>query len=467
MAAFGQAGNRTLRAGDYIVAVVNSELVTAYEVEQRSARLREEARRNGAREPATDSLRTQVLDALIDDRVLVTYARDSGAKVDEAELDRAVQQRGGSQSNESARVAQAPGGRGAGVRALSKQSARSDSGGAYSGARSAAAHPHQRLEIDRFIDQQKGSAGTAVELNLAQILVTVPENASEAVVTERKARIDAALARVRPARLRKRCPAKVRQHGYRRENGGTIGLRPASRLPDVFVEKSRDLKVDEVSAEPFRSGGGFHLLKVLERREGQGLRVQADPRTPHPAAQFCASQRPGRGTPAGGPQAPDRIWAASFRGCGPRGVGRLLRRQRGAISDGVARRLRARIRRGDEPARPGSHLAAGGVTLRVHLIQVIERRDVELSTKEVRDQARAALREQKFETAYQEWAKDRARAPTSRCASRRNNDRVARGPERIGRASLLLRDAEPASAQAFWSELPGRFGSDRFDRASD
>jgi peptidyl-prolyl cis-trans isomerase SurA len=47
----------------------------------------------------------------------------------------------------------------------------------------------------------------------------------------------------------------------------------------------------------------------------------------------------------------------------------------------------------------------------VHLIQVIERREMELSTKEVRDQARAALREQKFEAAYQEWAKDlRARA---------------------------------------------------------
>jgi peptidyl-prolyl cis-trans isomerase SurA len=47
----------------------------------------------------------------------------------------------------------------------------------------------------------------------------------------------------------------------------------------------------------------------------------------------------------------------------------------------------------------------------VHLIQVIERRDAELTPKEVRDQARAALREKKFETAYQEWAKDlRARA---------------------------------------------------------
>ena len=47
----------------------------------------------------------------------------------------------------------------------------------------------------------------------------------------------------------------------------------------------------------------------------------------------------------------------------------------------------------------------------VHLIQVIERREMELTTKEVRDQARAALREQKFQSAYQEWAKDlRARA---------------------------------------------------------
>lgn len=84
------AGERSLRIGDYIVAVVNSELVTANEVEQRSARARDEARRSGARLPAGDALRKQVVDALIDERVLVTYARDSGIKVDEVELDRAV-----------------------------------------------------------------------------------------------------------------------------------------------------------------------------------------------------------------------------------------------------------------------------------------------------------------------------------------------------------------------------------------
>ena len=41
--------DRTLRIGDYIVAVVNSELVTANEVEQRSGRVRDEARRGGSK----------------------------------------------------------------------------------------------------------------------------------------------------------------------------------------------------------------------------------------------------------------------------------------------------------------------------------------------------------------------------------------------------------------------------------
>ena len=87
-AALAQTGSgRTLRNGDYIVAVVNSELVTAHEVEQRNARVQEDARRSGGRLPPTDSLRKQVVDSLIDERVLVTYARDSGIKVDEAELD--------------------------------------------------------------------------------------------------------------------------------------------------------------------------------------------------------------------------------------------------------------------------------------------------------------------------------------------------------------------------------------------
>jgi peptidyl-prolyl cis-trans isomerase SurA len=75
-------------AGDYIIAVVNSDLVTAAELEQRVQRLRAAA---GQRQLSPEQLREQALESLVEERVLLTYARDSGMRVDDAEVDRAVQ----------------------------------------------------------------------------------------------------------------------------------------------------------------------------------------------------------------------------------------------------------------------------------------------------------------------------------------------------------------------------------------
>jgi len=409
-AAFGQAADRTLRVGDYIVAVVNSELVTAYEVEQRSARLREEARRSGAREPTSDSLRAQVVDALIDERVLVTFARDSGAKVEESELDRAVNSVAAANRMSVPELRKRLAAEG-----LEFARFRSNLRDQILVERMREREVQQRIrisdsDIDRYLEQQKGAAATAVELNLAQILITVPEGAAEAVVAERKARIDAALARIRAGADFGNVARAVSEDGNRAD-GGTIGLRPASRLPDLFVDKASALQVGEVSAEPFRSSGGFHLLKVLERRDGQAVRVQQT-RARHILLRSSAQ--------------------ASVQDAGRRlldlkrqiesGQRRFADVAREVSEDGSA------AAGGDLGwASPGgfvpefeeamNRLSPGEISppvvsrFGVHLIQVIERREVELSTKEVRDQARAALREQKFEAAYREWAKElRARA---------------------------------------------------------
>jgi peptidyl-prolyl cis-trans isomerase SurA len=409
-AAWGQTAERALRIGDYIVAVVNSELVTAFELEQRTAMAREDARRGGARLPSTEALRGQTLDALIQERVLVTYARDSGIKVDDAELDRAVNSVAAQNKMTLAQLRRQLVTEGMDIERL-RNNLRDQILVERVREREVVARIRiTDTDIDRHIEQQRSAAAAEVEINLAQILVTVPEGASEVQVTERRERTEQALARVRGGADFGAVAIEVSEDGNRAK-GGEIGLRPISRLPDLFVEAVRNLKVNEVTEAPLRSGAGFHVLKVLQRREGVAFRV-AQTRARHILLRSSAQ--------------------VSVQDAG----GRL---------EGLKRQIEAGQRRFEDVARevsedssassggdlgwvsPGgfvpefeqamNRLSPGAVSppvvsrFGVHLIQVVERRNVELSDKEVREQARNALREQKFETVFLEWTKDlRARA---------------------------------------------------------
>mgnify|MGYP002146878204 CR=1 FL=1 len=55
--------------------------------------------------------------------------------------------------------------------------------------------------------------------------------------------------------------------------GGEIGLKPADRLPDLFVESVKALKPGQFTAQPVRSGAGFHVLKLIEQREGDAFKI--------------------------------------------------------------------------------------------------------------------------------------------------------------------------------------------------
>jgi len=398
------------RSADYIVAVVNQELVTAAEVEQRLARVRAEARAANQPLPPDATLRQQVIDALIDERVLVTYARDSGTRVDDVELDRAV-------ANVAAQnqitLAQ-----------LREQLRRS--GVDY--ARFRANVRDQLLvervrerevqgrirvtdaEVDALIDKQRSAAAAATELNLAQILVPVPEGATIAEAAARRAHVDAALARLKAGEPFDKV-AREMSEDANRERGGEMGLRPADRLPDLFVEAVKPLKPGEFTPEPLRSGAGFHVLKLIERRDGSAFMV-TQTRARHillrPSAQLSLEAATAR--------------LNEFKRRVESGAARFEALARDNSEDGSA------AAGGDLGwATPGSFvpefeqamnaLPVGGVSapvvtrFGVHLIQVTERRDVAIDAKQLREQARAVLREQKFGEAFAEWLRElRARA---------------------------------------------------------
>lgn len=397
--------SRNPRNGDYIAAVVNQELVTAGEVERRIERALAEFSRAGGRAPNTEELRKQALDSLIEERAIITSAREVGMKVDEAELDRAVQSIAA--QNQVTLDALRERLRSDGIEYPRFRANLRDQ---IMIERLREREVYGRIkiseeDIDRVLDQQRQQARASAEINLAQILVTVPEGADPATLEARKQRAEVALARVRAGEAFDVVAREVSEDGNR-EKGGEIGLRPAARLPDVFVEAAQNLKVGEVAPALLRSGAGFHVLKLLDRKEAQVGRITQTRarhvllRTSPQLTAEVASKRLSeykRDIEAQKRSFEDVARQHSEDGSAASG-GDL-----GWFSPGTM------VPEFEVAMTP---LATNGISepvvsrFGVHLIQVLERRDVNVETKQLREQARNVLREQKFEQTYLDWAKE-------------------------------------------------------------
>ena len=75
---------------DRIVAVVNNDVITRGDLEERYRFANLQLDRQGTPLPPRDVLEKQILDRLITDRVQLQLAKETGLRVDDAELDRAI-----------------------------------------------------------------------------------------------------------------------------------------------------------------------------------------------------------------------------------------------------------------------------------------------------------------------------------------------------------------------------------------
>jgi peptidyl-prolyl cis-trans isomerase SurA len=394
-----------LRPGDYIAVVVNQELVTAFELSQRMALAREDARRRNQRMPADAEFRKTILESLIEDRALLSHARDSGVRVDDNDIDRAV---GVIAAQNQITVGQLRQRLAADGQDLPRFRAQLRDQLMVERVREGEVARRIRItdgEVDAFIEQQRGAVAGEVQYNVAQVLIKVPEGASEADVAQRRVRAEQAMTRIRAGEDFAAVARQVSEDDNR-ERGGEIGLRPADRLPDIFLETVRPLKNGDVAPSILRTGAGFHVLKLLERAEGGAFRI-TQTRARHillrPSEQLS--------------EAAVRARLAEYKRLVAAGTRRFEDLAREFSLDGSAQAG------GDLGwASPGQYvpefeagmnpLPVGGVSdpvvtrFGVHLIQVLERRNVALDTKQLREQARAALRERKFEEAYAEWIRE-------------------------------------------------------------
>jgi len=401
----------TLQPGDYIAAVVNQDVVAASEVIARTERLRQEARQKGEVMPETAGLRKQALEALIEDRVLVTYARDSGQKIDEAELDRVVANVAAQNKLTMAQLRERLKADGTDYKSF-RENLRDQ----MMTERVREREVQGRIkvsdaEIDAYLDKKRASLEQGGQVNLAQVLVTVPEGAAESVVAERRARAESALARVKGGEDFAKVAQEISEDSNKAK-GGEIGMRPADRLPDLFVSAIKNLKGGQVAPELLRSGAGFHVLKVVERQGAGSLTQTQQTHARHillrPSAQLTAEVAARRLAEmkrlieAGQAKFEDLAKANSEDGSAEAG-GDLGWMGAGGFVPEFEEAMNALALNG----------ISGPVMSRfgVHLIQVLERRMVDVEMKTLRDQARGALREQKYDEVYQDWVKElRAKA---------------------------------------------------------
>jgi peptidyl-prolyl cis-trans isomerase SurA len=403
---------QTSQSLDFIVAVVNSEPITNQELQLEVKRVGQQIAQQGQVAPGPAELRRLVLERMINDRIQLQLARDTGIRIDQATVDQAAQGLASQNQVDVPGLYQRLAKDGVTVTAF------------RDGLRDQLMlnRLHERevestikvsdVDVERAIQEQQ-AANTdpfTQEINLAQLLIAVPEKASAE---------QAAALFLQAQKLRDRIRAGEDFAGLvqqvsaaDRKNGGELGLRRADRYPPSFVLATQALQVGGVS-DIVRSGAGFHILKVIEKRAPTRLvqtMVQSHARhiLLRSGPQLSQAQAEARLA-----EARQRIVAGkSDFAVEARKLSQDSSAEQGGdlgwASPGMFvpefEEAMNRLNEGDVSPPVVSRFG-------VHLIQLLERRRVELSPQQVRESVRNQLRRSRYEEAYTAWAQDlRARA---------------------------------------------------------
>ena len=256
---------------DYIVAVVNTEPITNNEVRARVARALREMGERGMVPPPAATLRKEMLERLISERAQLQYARELGLTVDDATLEQA--ELSIARQNQLATVPELY--RRIEQEGISVKDFRADVRNQVllSRLREREIEPRIRVtdaDVDAYIREQTGAQTAVPEVNLAMILVEVPENASADEVARLQKRADEVAEKARAGEDFAKLAAEYSDANNRGRDGGVLGLHPLDKYPELFVKSTQGVRVGGIVG-PVRSPAGFHILKVLERKINRDL----------------------------------------------------------------------------------------------------------------------------------------------------------------------------------------------------
>jgi peptidyl-prolyl cis-trans isomerase SurA len=392
---------------DRIAAVVNSEAITERELQQHVLLVERQLREQNIEVPPPDVLERQVLERMIVDRAQMQLARDSGLRVDDGQLERAIAAIAAENRLTPTQLRDRLQRQG-----IDFEQFRDEVRGQMVRQRLREREIDSKVQIsdadvDAFLAAQSGAdAADRSELHLAQILLRLPEGANAEQIERQRLRAQEIERQLQAGADFGRLAAAF-SDAPEAMSGGSLGWRTPDRLPQLFVDAVRSLNPGGVSPV-LRSPAGFHVLKLVERRS-EALPVAAG----KPVVQTHARHiliRPNE-------VVSEEEAVRRLRGIRQRieaGTGDFAELARQYSVDGSAGRggdlgwvypgdTVPEFERAMNALAPGQLSEPVRTPFGVHLIQVVERRTDESSPDRLRQQARQALRERRIEENYEDW----------------------------------------------------------------
>lgn len=386
---------------DRIVAVVGDEVITYYELRNQLASVLRQLNKQGTPLPPKDVLERQMLERLIMDRVQLQFAKETGLKVDDVQLDQAI---GRIAANNKMSLPQFR-------QALEKDGIafptfREEIRQEMIVARLREREVDSKLmisegEVDNFLASQSAAGPQVEEYQLAHILLRAPESASPEQLQKLRARAEQALKRAQQGENFAQLTAAFSDAPDALQ-GGNLGWRPLDRLPGLYAETAAKLKVGDVS-ELLRSSAGFHILKLVAKRGGAETPSVQQTHARHILIRIneVVSEAEAR-------RKMENLRERMANGADFAELARLYSQDGSAAKGGDLGWLNPgdtvpEFERAMDALKDKEISQVVQSPFGMHLIQVIERRQHDVSDERKRLNAKQALRERKLDDAYQDW----------------------------------------------------------------
>jgi peptidyl-prolyl cis-trans isomerase SurA len=389
---------------DRIIAVVDQSVVTEQELIDRIKSISSQIEKKGGELPAKDVMQKQILERLIVDSLQLQLAEQTGIKVDDGQLDKTIERIAEQNKLTLAEFKQALQGDG-----VSFVKFREDIRNEITISRLREREVDNRVtisegEVDNYLTTQASRVGEQDDFDISHILIRLPEDATPEDLQKARTKTEELLAAIQGGASFAEASATY-SDAPNALDGGSLGWRNASQIPPAFFESIKTLEAGAISL-PFRSQSGIHILKLNDRRASSSSLVVGQTHVRHiliKQSEVVSESEAKRKI--------ENIKERIENGTKFEEMARQYSEDGSASSGGDL----GWVNPGDTvPAfeKTMNDLGLGEISAPVstpfgwHIIQVLERRQQDMSKEAARLKARQEIRARKAEEAYNDWIRE-------------------------------------------------------------